>query len=121
MLVAQVSGVAPRVMMPKAEREARLNKAANVNVLDTFLLGVGQRSVAARRTLTRVSVAVEVLPALMHIRASPALPSRRCNLPLTECLAGAVRPLSLTTSGSHGGQLGRLSHEELVRQSVLAC
>ena len=79
---AQVSGVAPRVMMPKAEREARLNKTANVNVLDTFLLGVGQRSVAARRTLTRVSVAVEVLPALMHIRALPPLPSRRRNLPL---------------------------------------
>eukprot|EP01043_Picozoa_sp_COSAG02_P018078 COSAG02_NODE_834_length_16653_cov_9.111977_7_plen_880_part_00 len=84
------TGITPKITMPKAEREARLLKTSNINVLDTFLVGVGQRSVTARRALSRATSAVETIPGLMHI----------------------LRPLPLTTSGNHGGAVGRLNDVE---------
>jgi chromosome transmission fidelity protein 18 len=84
------TGITPKVNMPKAEREARLLKTSNVNVLDSFLVGVGQRSVTARRALSRAMCAVETIPGLTYI----------------------LRPLPLTNSGSHGGAVGRLSDVE---------
>lgn len=75
------TGVTPKVTQPKGEREARALIAANINVIDSFLVGLGQRSVPARRSLTRVVSAVETIPSLMHI----------------------LRPLPLTNSGNHGG------------------
>ncbi len=84
------TGITPKITMPKAEREARQLKTSNINVLDTFLVGVGQRSVTARRALSRATSAVETIPGLMHI----------------------LRPLPLTTSGNHGGAVARLNDIE---------
>lgn len=83
-------GITPKISIPKAEREARLLQTSNVNVLDSFLVGVGLRSVTARRALSRATSAVETVPGLMNI----------------------LRPLPLTTSGSHGGAVGRLNDIE---------
>ena len=83
-------GITPKISIPKAEREARLLKTSNINVLDSFLVGVGLRSVTARRALSRATSAVETVPGLMNI----------------------LRPLPLTNSGSHGGAVGRLNDIE---------